>query len=115
VGDIAERKAELRQAELRLEDAERQAAQAVRQALRDQRSSQAAVALAHERAGLADEALELVETAYAAGAGSSLEVSDARAGLMGAEVNRLTTELQAELDALVLLRALGSELQTAVR
>ncbi len=115
VGDIAERKAELRQAELRLEDAERQAAQAVRQALRDQRSSQAAVALAHERAGLADEALELVETAYAAGAGSSLEVSDARAGLMGAEVNRLTTELQAELDALVLLRALGSDLQTAVR
>jgi outer membrane protein TolC len=115
VGDIAERKAELRQAELRLEDAERQAAQAVRQALRDQRSSQAAVALAHERAGLADEALELVETAYAAGAGSSLEVSDARAGLMGAEVNRLTTELQAELDALVLLRALGSDMQTAVR
>jgi outer membrane protein TolC len=115
VGDIGERKAELRQAELRLEDAERQAAQAVRQALRDQRTSEAAVGLSAERADLAREALDLTETAYAAGAGSSFEVSDARTGLSGAEINRLTTELQAELDTLVLLRALGSDMLTAVR
>ena len=115
VGDIGGRKAELRQAELRLEDAERQAAQAVRQALRDQRTSAAAVDLAVERAALAHEALELTETAFAQGAGSSFEVSDARTGLAGAEINRLTTQLQAELDALILLRALGSDMLTAVQ
>ncbi len=115
VGDIGERKAELRQAQLQLEDTEQQAAQTVRQALRDQHSSEAAVSLAHERATLAGEALGLVETAYAAGAGSSLEVSDARSSVVGAEVNRLTTELQAQLDALVLHRALGGDMLTAVR
>jgi outer membrane protein TolC len=115
VGDINEGKAALRQAQLQLEDAERQAAQAVRQALRDQHSSEAAVSLASEQAALAGEALELTQTAYAAGAGSSLEVSDARAGLVGAEINRLTTELQAELDAIVLLRALGGDMLTAVQ
>ena len=115
VGDNGERQAELRQAELRLEDAERQAAQAVRQALRDQRTSGAAVGLAVERAELAREALQLTETAFAQGAGSSFEVSDARTGLASAEINRLTTELQAELDTLILLRALGSDMLTATR
>ncbi len=115
VGDIGGRKAELRQAEIKLEDAERQAAQAVRQALRDQQSAEAAVGLADERAAMASEALELVETAYAAGAGSSFEVSDARASLVGAELNRLTTQLQADLDAIVLLRALGSDLLDVAR
>ncbi len=115
VGDIGERKAALRQAELRLEDAEQRASQAVRQALRDQRGSEAAVALAVERAAMAEEALSLVETAYTAGAGSSFELSEARAGLVGAELNRLTTELRAELDSLVLLRALGGDMLTAVQ
>jgi len=115
VGDIAERKAELRQAELKLEDAELQAAQAVRQALRDQRTSAAAVDLAVERAELAREALELTETAFVSGAGSSFEVSDARTGVAGAEINRLTTGLQADLDVIVLLRALGSDMMSVIQ
>jgi len=115
VGEISGRKAELRQAELKLEDAERQAAQAVRQALREQRTSAAAVELSVERAGLAREALELTETAYGQGAGSSFEVSDARTGVASAELNRLTTELQADLDAIILLRALGRDMLSVVQ
>jgi len=114
-GDISEQKAALRQAELRLEEAERQAGLAVRQALRDRRSAQAAVQLARERAELAQEALSLTETAYAQGAGSSLEVSDARANLVASQVNRLTTGLQAEVDALLLLRSLGGDMFSAVQ
>lgn len=62
------------------------------------------------REALSTEALALAEAAYAEGAGSSLEVSQARQGAVGAQVDRLTTELKRDLAALELLRASGSEL-----
>lgn len=109
-GLLDERRASLRQARLRLEDLEAQAGQDVRQALRDHHTAQAAVALAREQAELAREGLAITETAYAQGVGSSLEVSDARASEVAAEVNALTSALQAELARLSLLRALGGDM-----
>ncbi|MFH1469496.1 MAG: TolC family protein [Pseudomonadota bacterium] len=114
-GDVHAKRAAVTQAEIKLQDVERSAGQAVRQALRDQQTSVAAEDLAQERAALAAEALGLAETAYAQGAGSSLEVSDAQTGQVAAEVNRLTSELRAQIATLSLLRALGADVLTVVR
>jgi outer membrane protein TolC len=115
IGSLDEKRAALRQAEIELEALLQQAGQTVRQALRDQRTATSAVSLAQERAELAREAVSLTEAAFAQGAGSSLEVSDAEASRLSAEVNRLTSELQAQVGTLVLLRALGADLLSVVR
>ncbi|MBN1337151.1 MAG: TolC family protein [Deltaproteobacteria bacterium] len=114
-GALDQKRAAMRRAEIEREHVEIQAGQAVRQAVRDQQTALAAVSLAVERAELAREAVALTETAYAQGAGSSLEVSDAEANRLAAEVNRLTSELQAQVDTLHLLRALGSDILSLVR
>ncbi len=114
--ELRERKAGLRQAEVQLEDARWQAAAEVRGARRDRDTAVAAVDIAGQQAELAAEALQLTLDAYEAGAGSSLEVTDARRNTATAEVNVATTRLEADLALLSLLRATGQDmLGVAVR
>jgi outer membrane protein len=109
-GELHERRAALRQAQAQLADAEAQAALGVREARRDHETATAAVQLARQQAALADEALQLTLDAYEVGAGSSLEVTDARRSASTAQVNLATTSLQADLALLGLLRESGRDM-----
>ncbi len=108
--ELRDRKAALRQAEVQLEDARWQAAAEIRGARRDRDTAAAAVDIAGQQADLADEALQLTLDAYEAGAGSSLEVTDARRSAATAQVNLATTRLEADLALLSLLRATGQDM-----
>jgi len=108
--ELRERKASLRQAEVELRDAQWQAGHEIRGARRDRDTAHAAVDIAGLQADLADEALKLTLDAYEAGAGSSLEVTDARRSTTTAQVNLATTRLKADLALLSLLRATGQDM-----
>jgi len=56
----------------------------------------------------------LAQTAYEAGAGSSLEVTDARRTVAAAEVNLMARQLQVQISRLVLHRALGTEIKELI-
>ena len=103
------------QSRLQAAHAEQQAALAVRRALRDYRTAQASVTLAAQRLDLAQRGLRLAEAAFAAGAGSSLEVTDARQRATAADVGRSAAELDAKAALLVLLDAVGADLLETVR
>lgn len=109
-GELRERKAALRQAEVQLRDEEWTAGMEVRQARRDHDTAAAAVDIAGQQAALAAEALQLSLAAYEAGASSSLEVTDARRSSAAAEINLATTGLEADLAGLSLLRATGGDI-----
>lgn len=115
IGNLRDAKASARIARLRLEDQRQAAGQEVRQARRDHEAALASAALAEQQAELAREAMDLAQTAYEAGAGSSLEVTDARRTLTAAEVNRMTRLLQVQVSRLVLHRALGTDVRDLVR
>ncbi len=110
VGAVQESQAALRQARLQLDDARLQAEQETRQAARDLTTATAAVDLAGQQVALADEAFQLALDAFEAGAGSSLEVTEARRSSAAAQVNRATTALEADLAALTLMRATGADM-----
>lgn len=109
-GKLREQQASLRIAQLRADDARDRAAQEVRQARRDWQSARSAEELAARQAELAREAMGLAQTAYAAGAGSSLDVTDARRTLTAAEVNALLARLKTQMALLGLARALGIDM-----
>ncbi len=109
-GELRQNKAALRQAEAQLRDEEWNTGLEVRQARRDRDTAVAAVDIAGQQASLAAEVLELTLAAYEVGAGSSLEVTDARRSSAAAEVNLATTQLQADLAELSLLRATGGDI-----
>lgn len=115
IGNLREAKASARIARLKLDDQRRSAGQEVRQARRDHEAALASATLAEQQAGLAREAMDLAQTAYEAGAGSSLEVTDARRTLTAAEVNRMTRLLQVQVSRLVLHRALGTDVRELAR
>ena len=113
-GELQERKAALRQAELQLADAEQGARQEVRQARRDHDTALSAVTIARGQAALTAEALELSRAAYEEGAGSSLDVTDARRSAASAELNLASQEMMASIAQLQLLRSLGEDVMTVV-
>ena len=110
VGQVQESQAALRQARLQRDDARVQAEQETRQAARDLTTATAAVDIAAQQVDLADEAFDLALDAFEAGAGSSLEVTEARRSSTAAQVNLATTRLEADLAALTLMRATGADM-----
>lgn len=115
IGNLRDARASARIARLKLEDQQQAAGQEVRQARRDHDAALASAALAEQQTLLAREAMDLAQTAYEAGAGSSLEVTDARRTLIATEVNRMTRLLQVQVSRLVLHRALGTDVRDLVR
>ncbi len=110
VGAVQESQAALRQARIQLDDARLRAQQQTRQAVRDLTTASAAVDIAGQQAELADEAFTLTLDAFEAGAGSSLEVTEARRSSSAAQVNLATTRLEADLATLTLMRATGADM-----
>ncbi len=115
IGNLRDAKASARIARLKLDDQRQTAGQQVRQARRDHEAALVLAVLAERQADLAREAMDLAQTAFEAGAGSSLEVTDARRTVIAAEVNRMTRLLQAQVSRLVLHRALGTDVRDLVR
>lgn len=97
---IAESNARLRGTELRIQDE-------LRRALLEVNSARANREKAEQRVRLATETLGLVQTAYQAGGATSLEVSDATAALLAAELSLLGEGISAQLATLQALKAAG--------
>ena len=108
-GDLDHKKASLRQATIQAEDAKSSAALEIRKARRDYLDALSAVEIAEKQSNLAKEALTLVEESYAAGTGSSLEVTDARRTASSADINLATQRLKTQLALLTLLQAIGED------
>jgi outer membrane protein TolC len=109
-GDLKEARLDLDIAHLQREDVRRTASLEARTAERDHETAVAAAAIAARQVVLAHEAMDLATAAFEAGAGSSLDVTDARRGVAGAEVNLATRLLQSQLSLLALHRAHGNDL-----
>ena len=112
--DGGRREADRAEAEHKVAEAGAAAAQArsrarddVRRAQLDLDSARAAYRKAEEQARLAAEALQHAQAAYAQGAATYLEVSDATTASENAQLARVTEELSAQLAALRLARAAG--------
>ena len=112
---IRENKAARKQAELSIEVLAQNIGQEVRLAHREYQTAQTNVKGAARRVKLASESLELAEAAYTAGAGTSLDVTDARRIYLQAEVNLATTELKTQLSLLQLLQSIGKNPSTLMR
>ncbi|MBN2495252.1 MAG: TolC family protein [Deltaproteobacteria bacterium] len=110
--DLDEKRAALHRARLELEDAERQMRLELRQARRDYRLSLEQVACANRKVSLCRETLQLAESAYVHGTGSSLDVTDARRSLRDAEIDLHRRRLETQLALLALLRKAGTDLST---
>ena len=111
---ISEGKVAQRKAALQLESLTQDIGQNVRQAYREYQTALTDVESAKRQFVLAEESLKLSEAAFAAGAGTSLEVTDASRTQIEAGVNVLTSELKSQLALLNLLQIIGAEpLKTA--
>ena len=97
----------LEQASAQFAEAEQTAGKEVRQARREYLSALRAVENAARQSELARESLTLASAAYDAGAGTSLDVTDARRTAAAAEVNVVTARLKAQLSLVALLQAAG--------
>jgi outer membrane protein TolC len=106
--DLRENRARVREAQAAREAAEIRARLEVRQARLDLESALANREKAKEQAELARENQRLVDVNYRAGAATYLEVSDANAALLSAELSAVNEALSADLSALRLLRAAGA-------
>jgi outer membrane protein TolC len=109
--DLDQKRATLARAELEAEDTRQQVALAVRQARRDYENAIALVATARKKATLAAQSLELAETAYENGTGSSLDVTDARRSSRAFEIDLATKRFGAQLALLTLLRTAGEDMR----
>ncbi len=108
------REAEVREASAKLVEAraqralaERRASDEVVRARLDLDSAVASRLKAEESARLARESYQVAETAFKAGAGTYLEVTDANAAVSNAEVGLLTEKLNVQLSTLRLIKATG--------
>lgn len=114
-GAIGVQRASLERASLALEDAEQAAGKEVRQARREYLSALRSVENASMRADLAEEMLHVAQTSYEAGAGTSLDVTDARRTASSARVALVASQLEAQLSLIALLQALGEDPNTTFR
>ncbi len=87
--------------------AELKAADEVRRALLELDSARANKVKASEQLQLARENMGLVNVSYESGAATYLEVTDANAALLGAEINAVAEGLNASLAGLKVLKAAG--------
>jgi outer membrane protein TolC len=107
-GLLEQRRAEIRQAELNLEAARLELETEIRSAVREYESSLTTIETASRQVELAAEALRLAEAAFAAGAGTSLDVDSAQAAANAARVNLTVQKYQSRM-ALVKLLFLAGE------
>ncbi len=108
-------RAEIRQAELKLESTRRKAALSVRKARRDYANALIAVATAEKQSALAREGLQLTESAWRNGRGTSLDVTIARQAHTAAGLNLATARLKSQLALLAYLDAAGEDLSEQIR
>jgi outer membrane protein TolC len=106
--DLRDNEARVREAEASRASAEIRAVTEVRQARLDLDSAVANREKAKEQAELARENQRLVNVNFRAGAATYLEVSDANAALLSAELSLVSEALNADLAALRLLKAAGA-------
>jgi len=111
--DLDRNRAALRRVTLLTEDAEAQVGLEVRNAHRKWGESRTLVGAAETKAALAREGMQLAQTSYENGTGGSLDVTDARRTQRQAEINLVTSRLDAHLALLELLRVVGSDMMEA--
>jgi outer membrane protein len=109
--DLDQKRVSRSRARLEVEDTRRQVALHVRQARREYEQFVALVATAGKKVSLAGQSLDLAETAYENGTGSSLDVTDARRSSRAAEIDLATKRFGAQLALLKLLRTAGEDLR----
>ena len=97
------------------EDAELNASMAVRQERRNYLTALASVEIAERQSAMGKEALALVEAAYEAGTGSSLEVTDARRTALSAVISLASKKLEAQIALLKLLFAIGEDMSALAK
>ena len=106
--ELRENEARIREAEASRSSTEIKARSEVRQARLDLDSAVANREKAKEQTDLARENQRLVDVNFKAGAATYLEVSDANATLLSAELSAVSEALNADLSALRLLKAAGA-------
>ncbi|MBN2716114.1 MAG: TolC family protein [Deltaproteobacteria bacterium] len=104
-------KVDLRQATIEEEDAKREESKEIRQGYREYLSAVNQVHNSQRKVVLAREGLKLAATAYKAGSGSSLDVTEARRSVVTAEVSLATARLQSKVSLAALYNALGKDLR----
>ena len=112
--DMKHRSAAHRQAVINAENLEQTAKKEVRQAKREYITAVHDVETADRRVRILREALVLTQRAFRSGAGSSLDVTDARKNVAAGEVNLITARLRAQSSLLSLLHAAGTNIATVV-
>ncbi|MDX9719916.1 MAG: TolC family protein [Myxococcota bacterium] len=111
-GQLDEMRANIEKSEVELRTTSLNVGKEVRQLRRDYLTAVAAIDSAQRQSLLADEGLELAMSAYEAGAGSSLEVSDALKLDASAAINVAASRLRAQMTLLQLYRALGDDMRS---
>jgi outer membrane protein TolC len=114
-GQLRDRRARLRQAELARESLEQSVSIQVRQAYRSWRTSLETLAISRRQLELARETYRLVHASYTAGAATSLDVVDAQRALAASEVDVELQRLNSQLSLLQLLSRLEVGPATAGR
>jgi outer membrane protein TolC len=108
--DLDKNRAALRRVELKTRDAEAQVSLDVRNGYRKWGQARTLVGAAETKVALAREGSQLAQTAYENGTGGSLEVTDAQRTRRQAEINLVTSRLDAHLALLELLRVVGTDM-----
>ncbi len=108
--DLEQKRATLHKAELEAQDAKLRAILQLRTARRNYETAMLQVGTTKTKAELASQALQLAESAYENGTGSSLDVTDARRTSRSAEINFTVRRFEAQLALLTLLRSVGEDM-----
>jgi len=114
-GMLDEKRAALKQADIKALERRLQVEQEVRQAYRDFRSSVSNVETAQRQVQLADEAMKLAEAAFEAGAGTSLDLIDAQKRHNDAGINLATQRLLCQLALIKLYQSAGEDLISLIK
>ena len=109
-GELDKRKAELKQAQLELENIRAASRLEVRTAQFDYETSLTSIEVAETQVRLASEGLSLTLASFEVGTGDSLSVTNARQTFVAAQFNLMSVQLKSQLALLKLLDAMGEEL-----
>jgi outer membrane protein TolC len=111
--ELDQKRAALHKAQLEADDTRDQARLEVRKNKRDYLKTVEQVSTAQKKASLAKQSMQLAETAYESGTGSSLEVTDTQRVWRAAEIALATKRFEAQLSLLQLLRSIGQDISEA--
>ncbi len=108
--DLDYRRAVIRKAMIQEDQTALSASMEVRQQRRNYLTALASVEIAKRQSEMGREALTLVQAAYQAGTGSSLEVTDAQRNALTADISFATKKLESQIALLTLLHAIGEDM-----